>query len=345
MYKPILFVVHGMGNPQEDWEESIVQTLNDQLLMYPAVSNSIRDHVDIVPINYNEKFEEQRALWQGQAEGVADKLSPDYGATAQMVSYIQSLQSQFSEDKFFNTHVLDILLYRFTFIGERVRAHIALQIATALKDRAGVTNVTAWNVLAYSLGTKAISDTLHQMHGDNDWLVDATGGRYSGGFSRAKNLFQIANVSRALQTDTLKAYKSKVRPGPGGVCEKMFNCSHHFDPFAQLLKYEPLGDLWPPKAIDHYTSVEIGLIGQKNIHDLEHYLQHPHCHAHIFKRLIGWRSISNSDIDNALEEHKARTISFDSVSLREKLNDLKNGKLTGFSDYFKLLKVYSDIID
>ena len=345
MSNPVLFIVHGMGEPSDNWEQDIIATMNDQLPLYDELGDDIAEYVDVVPISYNSEFKDQRERWKDQTDSVSDLLNPALGGAAKLVSYIQGIQARFAEDNFFNTHVLDVLLYRFTLLGHKVRVNIALQIATELKRRAGLGAINTWNIMSHSLGTAAVHDTLHQLFSDNAWLEQETGeGFFTGGFYKANNVIQLANVSRALQTDTIKAYKSRVRPGTGGVCNRMLNCAHHFDPFAQLLRFNPQNDLWPVSAVKNFTDIEIGLVAQKNVHAFEHYLQHPHCHAQIFRRLFGWRLISNSDIDKALKVYKAKTINLDFDSLKQELSELKNEKLSDYSEYFKTLKQYSDII-
>lgn len=351
MSKRILFLLHGMGSPNKNWEDEVVKSLDDSLKLYPRLSaeyQTIEDEYEVVPIEYNSIFERQRTEWATKQSKISEKITglPD-GPLQKLGNALDSIQSELVEDDFFATHVLDVILYRFTLLGNEVKVHVAQQIVKKLEERAGKGPTVSWNFIAYSLGTSVLHDTLCGMFSNSipGWSRNEFGENY---FSRLSNtpdkIFQISNVSRALQTDTLKPYTSIFRPGEGGLCDKLISCSHSFDPFSELFKYEPKQDRWPSKNFTHLSLIDLSLITDKNTHDLDHYLKNPVLNSQIFKRLLNWKKISVEEINKVSDEYRENTDSVDFTQFQKKISELKKEPLSNISDFFDVLQQFSNIL-
>ena len=134
----LLFLLHGMGTPGSNFKTSFKEVVNQAMKSYPKLADrSIDDYFDVVAVDYNKVFDNQRKAWRTKQEKIGDKLESIGGTSlGGLVSVTNSIQEDLVADEFFATHVLDVLLYRFTFLGEQVRVHVAKKIVGELRERA-----------------------------------------------------------------------------------------------------------------------------------------------------------------------------------------------------------------
>ena len=268
----------GMGDhTAESLQETIISSANAALQRYPAyASYSFETYVDVQPIAYNDLFEEERArLKEGQK-----KLSDYFGGQAGYPSVVE-LEAKLSRDDFFNSHILDVLLYG-SLHCEVVRARFAKRLN---EEFAKATSAQTVHVLAHSLGTAAMHDTLHKLYSEG--MKDDEGNWISLNSvdNRIDSLWMIANVSNLMfQLNPLKTtinpFSSLVRPSTGvaGCTEQFFNVWHQYDPFTLAHEFDPKENGWVHPALykELYTQITTTHLHHSlNPHSLTNYLLNP----------------------------------------------------------------------
>lgn len=354
MAKPILFVVHGMGQHKTGWEKEVKDTLTAAKANYPFLADtSLASMVKIVPLTYDEEFDKLRKLWKEDAGKVVNfmKKKADAGDKFQSLlspfeaDKLLELQVGIEEDSFFNTHVLDVLLYRFTSIGEKVRVKVAKKIVKTLLDQSE--EVPSWSIMAHSLGTAVTHDTLHALYAHKVWREGKVNKLFKPGQYTAHAIIMLANVSRVLQS-RVKAYKSRVKPGKKGVCDYFINAHHVLDPFARIKQFEP-GDEWlqGQNVGDLYNPISTNVINQPNVHAYTHYLENPRVHVPIFRLFNGEDSIEPDEFKSAYDKFFEASSNDAFQDLRSRLKNLNIGEpqsfqavLTAWNDFSAVLEQF-----
>ena len=113
MSKHQIFLVHGIGNFQQDWSLDVQKLMRDAYAQY-AVTGTMGWDSDFqfVEINYNDIFEEIREQWRENAEAASQALIGS-GLASTSAKQLVNLANGATGDDFFRTHVLDVVLYRF----------------------------------------------------------------------------------------------------------------------------------------------------------------------------------------------------------------------------------------
>ena len=283
MAKHVLVFAHGMGLHGDDWvsgDNGAVETLKSVAKRYAFFQKKPLDnYVQFEPISYDAIFQNIVGQWQNDAAAVAALPGNTLGSATSWLTGAAE-----TEKNFWWTHVADVALYRcFPTYRQMVRAHVMNDIATKIAPAVSAgTNVS---ILAHSLGTAVVHDTLHIMGSKttlngNQNALRATNFRFN-------NIFMVANVSRLLQSqdgDTAPVYKSVVRPGvnadPASYCQRFLNFRHEADPFAFPRMFDPVD--FPA---DRFRNVLVRHYWKANIHDVSHYLLNPRVHIPILRAL------------------------------------------------------------
>lgn len=299
MAKPIVVLVHGMGNhtpPKPSSHErgsfgkECIATFNTALQMYPSLQSSrIEDSVNFVEIHYNHLFDifrqemaENGQKFEGLLKG-AGAATP-LGSIPGLVKAVIGFESSLDSDDFIYTHWLDVILYKLYF-GEVVRIHVARKLGDIIAKN----STSDIHILSHSLGTAVTHDTLSKIYSnsyaDDDEIADLSPVTH-----KLASVWQIANVSR-LANSILKIsdpYKSLVKPGAQGVTSTMMNIHHRLDPFTLMKKFARQDNgKWVPKNIyrSSYLDIETSDITQANTHSITQYLHDPAVHLKLFRRL------------------------------------------------------------
>ena len=247
-----IILVHGMGShtaptsveatPSKpahfkpgSFGQEFIDTSASIMASYEAYQGkSIADFYDIHEINYDVWFDKMRTTMADNAKMMSDRLetlSNTFGTTGiiGLTQRLTSLEAKFKDDKFFYTHWLDVLFYG-TMLGRKVCVAAAAVVADAITqyDAANV------HIIAHSLGTAVIHDTLHALYHEDLNVVT----------HEIRSLWMFANVSRLV--NTVNRYSdplgSVVRPGNGGCVSTFFNVRHKLDPFTWLAQFNPEND-------------------------------------------------------------------------------------------------------
>ena len=309
MYQ-ILFVIHGMGagaRPAGDpqWWTSVVDGLRKSARKYghdkEFVLGGQREagQVLVVPLTYHQIFDEVRAKWSEQSASetgwvpLAQQLAfNDPRAMAKLPGWVQRA------GKFFWTHVLDVLLYRY--VAEftiPIRELIAFQIEDAW-SKADLDNDTNTSVhfLAHSLGTAVLHDSIAFLGQDP---------AFGAGTHQISSIITCANVSWVLENG-FPAYDSIDRPRnapppPQGMTAAYFSFRHELDPIAEIVKtFRADEHGWPPSSYRDEVAIDVK---DWNVHGYDHYLDNPIAHLRLFQRL--WPTESWAERrDPALVEYR-----------------------------------------
>jgi len=284
----VLFFVHGMGEFEADWSHGLQAQLREHFQAYKRLREKGTDkNFDFVEINYNDVFEAERQGWLENAEAAA-KAAGTQGMEASLIEELLKAAKAPTGGSFFQTHLLDVVLfYSFAQVSQRVQLHVADQILKRLRAN-GENNVPRWSVLAHSLGTAVIAETVHAM------FTHDVGGVHLGDAFKPQYIAMVANCSRLLWNKGGDLYLSKVRPetvNGEGTCWKYLNFRHELDPIPQVRPFHPPPPRWFPADTSHdrvYLDVELSAadLQSENVHSLEHYLSHPLVHVPLIATLI-----------------------------------------------------------
>jgi hypothetical protein len=234
-----MFLVHGMEDFAADsWSLAYQETLRNVYSAYKPINQRPFDQLfEFQPFLYNEEFEVLRDQWRNNAGALATVLS-GAGIDLSLISKLDSLAGSTGKTTFLNTHVADVLLYRFfKQTAAPVREAVRQQIFRRL-NRLSATEPRTWPIIVRSLGAAVVHDALHEANSKQP--TAAFGNRP--GMTRPTRLAKIENVSRVLETN-FEVYQSRVRPGnpfdPLACCRYYLNALHAWDPIPQVKAFRP----------------------------------------------------------------------------------------------------------
>jgi hypothetical protein len=269
-----------------------VTALNTALANHKTLAiNDIQEHVEIVEFNYNEFFDKLRKEMQKNAEMTSRLQAVEAlagGSFAEgLVGKLLAWEEDFGKDKFFYTHWLDVIFYT-TFIGGKVRVDLAKKL-NDLVGKHGNENV---HIVAHSLGTALLYDTLNLMyrpeHDPQDEIPDLSPEN-----DRLKSIWMVANVSRLVNAvarlgDPLSP-TTTVKPGDGGCTTHFYNIRHKLDPFTYPAQFDPDNDGDWISTTDYtirYRSIETKLVTDPNTHSFGQYIEDPLVSSRLLKTLL-----------------------------------------------------------
>lgn len=357
MSKPIVVLIHGMGdhtapkpssNERGSFGKECIGSFNDAFAMYPSLASStIEEHVNFVEIHYNHIFDRVRKAMAENGQTFSDLLKGAGATTALgsipgLIQAVIGFETSLNKDDDLHTHWLDVLLYKLYF-GEEVRVHVARKLGDVIAKNSS----RDIHILAHSLGTAVIHDTLTKIYSfdyaDDDDIADLSPVTH-----KLASVWQIANVSR-LVNSVLKIadpYSSLVRPGAAGMTSTMMNIHHKLDPIALLKKYSRRDNgKWIPANVyrTSYLDIETTDITEINTHSITQYLHDPAVHLNLFNRL-GLPIPPKKQRDEAVEAYRGKVIDGAKKRIEDKLAKVVTGNASTFKDYIDAAKQLVDAI-
>ena len=317
-----LFVMHGMGRHVPNWPDdtiALLQGLPDRYgYSWFDANGPMEDHVTIVPLSYDDVFDRYLQEWGHSAEALrtkGDEFGIDIG---DITGWLERADE--TENNFFWTHVVDVVLYRFfSIVTAEVRLRVRMQVAEALEKTLQGGAITPASVLAHSLGTSVAHDSLALLGSTPINTPAGPNHSFMVGNHRFANVFMCANVGRVLETQP-KVYQSIIRPpgqGAESYVDVYYDFRHRLDPFPMVRSFAPVG--WNPKrfvAVDDCMKVL-----DFNVHALDHYLEDPRVHVPLLRATVGHWCITKA-------EAKAATSTYDAISEPNCLEELLRFKST-----------------
>ena len=203
MTKKVLILLHGMGvHTAESFKKEVISGINASLKRYDSYQHiNFEDVVEIKSISYDHIFEERRKALADSGLAIKDIIKELGGVDLpDIITTMARIDADLGGDKFAHTHVLDVILY-LTMIGEQVRLYVEQEIVDVLRNTPQSTPV---NILAHSLGTAVLHDSLHKLY--------STG--VSGGTQINVNLFKLSSIwmfaNEAVLLRPSQGYKTRI---------------------------------------------------------------------------------------------------------------------------------------
>lgn len=304
MQKHVIFLVHGMGDFEAGWAGDAIALLKRAYSEY-KISDFIDfdDRFVFKEIEYNHIFEERRKAWKEEAEAINGILISN-GFTESAATKLLSLANGATGDSFFKTHILDVIFYRFMpQIADQVKRFVQKSILEVTEE-GDFASPPIWSVVAHSLGTAVVNETLHAMftHPVSNTLLSHT--------RKPEVIAMVANVSRVLWNDGSIYDRSTVFPHPDrvmGMCTYYLNFQHPLDPFPRIKSFHPPKPPWRNDMNrDNYILKKIGRtdITDWNVHGFTHYLAHPAVQAAIFRALLFKGAVKDDEIEVQMEAYR-----------------------------------------
>lgn len=331
--KSVLVLLHGMGNhTSESFKDEVVSAANNALHRYSGYKEvKFEDHVHIESIEYNNFFEEARQSMVKNSDPVAQylKLKGQTGVVHDVANAISGLGQGFKDDSFINTHWLDVILY-LTNVGEQVRVHVGKKLAGIIEKYP----VAPINVLAHSLGTSVLHDTLtklyHHEFDPGDLVPDLDIHDH-----KLNSVWMISNVSRIMSkfSGQKDPYKSIVKPGSSGCTSLFFNCRHEMDPFTWPLQFDPKKQSkWI--NVNTYDSIYKAYvtrsISRVNTHDIRGYIEDPRICYRFLNQFLDF-SPSNEDWETGNSAFETINGIYDKIKKKyEKIEGINDPSLLEF---------------
>jgi hypothetical protein len=278
-----LFVVHGMGDQEENWSISARDLLAAEYEKHRAAGMpEWKDLVSWHEIRYADIFIDIIQDWKQSGDDLWPLLQ---NIQAQDVrKYAERLKMP-AAPGFLLTHATDVILYH---TCPQVKQPALNRVIKAITDEVGPGDT--WAIVGHSLGTSLVHDAVHQL-----WNVQE---QFGSVLPKASFVFMVANVSRALEW-TADVYLSHVKPAPLNArqtaCVRYVNVEHKFDPFPKVKRFQPVG--W-----SDFLHVETDHFADRNIHGFMHYLAHPAVHCELLRRIVGLQKFISKVTEATLTE-------------------------------------------
>lgn len=331
--KHTLIVIHGMGtHSEESIKKEVTDSLDYALNLYdkPGTKQhwkgqSISNLVDIVPFSYDNHFNNWRKQIADASSPMADRINAlkAGGILVKAVSELTKWEKDLNADNFFETHWLDVLFYLYTTLAEPIRLDLATKIVDAIEAKPP----SKIHILAHSLGTSVLHDTLASLYSPVGVVGDDK--NLSPSANKLGSIHMVANVSKLLQS-FIGVDASIVNPC-GGCTRTYYQYRHILDPFTLPSPFEPvMGDVWScdfETTPGKYLEIKPKLLTDMNTHSIAHYLENPVCHVPLLKKLGFKFWPSQEQVKKAYKLHKdAKSIQGKAETVQAKWEalDLKN---------------------
>tara|TARA_R110001599_G_scaffold89364_1_gene236540 strand:- start:1835 stop:2935 length:1101 start_codon:yes stop_codon:yes gene_type:complete len=349
MSNQTLVLVHGMGSTtEEDFKEEFIDACHGAFQFYDRLKDDSKSEIealaDIKIFAYNHVFETSREIWRERTTDIREKLKAlDGGSEAFIddgtVSKIEAIYDTFAGDGMFGTHWLDVLLYRYTLLGEDTRCHFAKFLCDVLQDNSdGGSRV---HVVAHSLGTSVVHDTLAKLYTpDFDFRNYTKPDSINTEHFKLAGLHMIANVSCILES-IIDVRRSCVKPGQGGCAHEYLQYLNNLDPITLPKRFQPSrsgtwisSSLWEDRR---YQSVNTSSLTSGNPHALAHYLANPENSYPLFQRIFPDKGLRDKDFLAAMKAYDNTTLEGRTESLEEHLENLSLQDSDSVMDLFEAM--------
>lgn len=348
----LLLVVHGIGtHTEEEIRDTVVEAANICLKRYEQ-DEKYAEHVRVVGIGYNEVFEEERKLIAENRDNFFGLLK---NAGFQIPGVLKWL-NKIDDDNWFTTHGLDILLYA-GLHSELVRYKVARKMMEAVEkanaEGVHLTGMKGVHIVAHSMGTAVVHDTLCKMYGSGVSDPKKKGKTYSLDLRDDKiaSLWMFANTSPLFHlfgglTSTTDPLQSIVRPGRGynGCVRRFYDISHEYDYVSRWARLDPPPS-WIPQQNPFYGfhPIETGdFYEDLDPHSLKEYICNPEVSYLFLSGTIGSSDFSVSPKQAEEADERLNALFKGADQIIDELGDIKKPK--DALDWFKLIQEYSEYV-
>lgn len=286
-----ILCVHGIGAHSNNWIEdqddggqSFQALFQNVVDTYPAVKNELDGKVKLVSIHYNDYFEKVIAHWQTHLE----TLLSFQGSRELMLSsqdYVKEIavKAKQAEDaqEFWRTHIMDLVLFAgLGSIKEPVLLYVAEQILKHCRDAGPYDK---FSIIGHSMGTSVVEKSLKKLYNEG------VKGDTLKGDLKFRSICLIANCAYMLSRDHGSFYVSDFKPNAAndGMCERMLNVNHRWDPVGQFMPFDPDTEMdWlKPEDTWRYNDIRLKRLSSPNVHAINHYFRDPAFHIPYLRML------------------------------------------------------------
>jgi hypothetical protein len=342
MAKNLLLVAHGVGVHEAGWEAAVQTKLTEVAGRYAAFQpdpEKLWDEVELQAVSYDGILSETLEQWKTHAGGVMDFVAKHKAPGTESLAWIEELAEQ--DEDYLWTHVGDVVIYHFfPLFRERIRSRVMRSIADAVFAEPG-RHMRDCTILAHSLGTSVVHDSLHVLGTETIAGFANTLGPPN---ERFRAIVMLANVSRLLES-TVGAFKSIVRGGAqddlASDCTRFMSFRHELDPICVVRPFLPM-DFDPQfnriRSLSHYRAFDI--------HGYEHYLDHPRVHVPLLNSACGVDRITPDERDAAVDAYAKFDGVFSAVpQIQTKVHELKAelARLGTATDFGTIFEVASNV--
>ncbi len=349
--KPVLIAVHGMGeHTHTSFKKEIVDALNKHIKNYTfsdGKKQSFTERATVEIVVYNKNFNTVRKRLQKAGTELSSLLkgSPKKDGLYKVLSKIDV---NFAKNSFFNTHWLDVILYK-EYWGEWVRNTAADQIVGFMLKYCKPEAQHDIHLLGHSLGTAVLHDTLNELFSlginGKGGLENVSKGKLSAQFFKFDSIYMVANVSRLIH-GSKHPYKTLVKP-ESGICEEFINIYHKLDPITWPKKFDPRHDElgWiSAKGYQYgtYRDTELEAITHYDTHAITHYLDNPKTHLDLFETIFGSTFKPTEDeLNDAKEAYNKRTLKGASSDVKSMIDKTELSSVESLERLAKSLEDFS----
>ena len=279
MNKFTLFLVHGIGVHRDaSWADEAVNSLAEAWAQSIGLESSMADHIDVVPIAYDEVFEDYLNDFSDLSNALfSDALTLSQPERESIATSLE--QANVKERHALLSYIFDVLLYKMDIVKEQVNVVVAKQLYNKISQLGTEDN---FGIVAHSLGTRVINDTLQNIRSGQADEANF----YRQGY-RLKFLMQISDV-----TDLFGLPFQNDKYPPKDVYsydtyDYLRTVTNRFDPIARIIPTRL--DHWPQGRLTEnymgrpaYKDILLDHVHEINVHGLTHYMLHPEITDEIF---------------------------------------------------------------
>ncbi|MDO6447182.1 hypothetical protein Q4493_15530 [Colwellia sp. 1_MG-2023] len=324
MSKPVLILMHGVGvHTSDSFKAEVVEAAKKALKRYPSYQqlDFEAEFEAIHSISYDSEFEAMREAISNSASTIENYIKQHLGGVdiPNLASQLINIDASLGQDRFINTHALDVLLYLSLF-GEKVRGYVNTELLTIFKRYPIGTPI---HLVCHSLGTSVAHDALNELFTFGE--PDDTQLRAQD--YRLHSYWTFANVSNLVTSVSglTSGLNSKIKPGSEGVISEFYNIYHELDPicFDIFKRFDPPNNnSWIDNNTysSSYRKIVNKDVSRKDTHSIQGYIEDPNVSYPFFYTLI-------ESFDPSQEERDEADTKF--VHLASLVQAIKNYQSTG----------------
>lgn len=314
-----VYFIHGIGKHSDEWldDDDIGITLKRKLNLccnaYPSLAKNGFDvfgDLKLISIHYDDLFRNLYSSWEDQVKQLELHLqgtSISSDEIERILKHAKSYQQGELDDKFFFTHVMDLILYwGNSLVQDQVIASVLDQIFSHLKNHYNEDGDPTFSIVAHSMGTSVAHKALQRLYEDSAYENELTRDL------KFRLLMQISNTSYALSANRRDHYNTLVKPSGyagSGVCWYMVNVSNKYDLVSEALPFSPDVEEWldaETRENMEYVSIKTSRISNKNVHSIVHYFDNPKVQWAFLESVFD-KYIDQEEKDRAWREFYSRT--------------------------------------
>jgi hypothetical protein len=338
MPNTVILLIHGMGtHPANNMIEEFKAGLTEAATGFGIVDYDPETSMEIHEFNYSQILDDIREdLAQTGEDLVA--LFPDGTPGASIINELIQFHTDLNEDKFIYTHWLDVAMYALLY-GQYIR----VELASKLNEIYGLASNRDVIVVAHSLGTALLHDTIDQFYKNPAPGQGHDFPHLRAGTHKLKAIWTVANVSRlvkVLNKPTLNK-PNLVHSGPGGCTSNLYNVYHQFDPFCLFYPFKK-----ETVDIEHGRHFKNKVVRVKNTHSFQEYMAYPDV-AKFFIESVTHSRVDMGKFDEYVIAHKADTPDDFYEKIEAKYIKIKNSRpsIGNIKELFLLIKDFMEAIE